>query len=49
LIPINLPLLGEEEAEAVREVLLSGRLTEWRVEGGPLCRRFEEAFAAYDG
>jgi dTDP-4-amino-4,6-dideoxygalactose transaminase len=49
LIPINLPLLGEEEVEAVKEVLLSGRLTEWRVEGGPLCRRFEEAFASYVG
>ncbi len=49
MIPINQPLLGEEEVEAVKEVLLSGRLTEWRPEGGPLCRRFEEAFASYIG
>lgn len=49
MIPINLPLLGEEEAEAVKEVLLSGKLTEWRPEGGPLCREFERAFASYVG
>jgi len=49
LIPINLPLLGEEEVEAVKEVIGSGRLTEWRVEGGPKCREFERAFASYVG
>lgn len=35
--------------EAVRNVLLSGRLTEWRLEGGPVCREFERSFASYVG
>ncbi len=49
MIPINVPIMGEEEVQAVREVLESGRLTEWRPEGGPAARRFEEAFASYIG
>ena len=49
MIPINMPLVGDEEVKAVEEVLRSGRLTEWRPSGGPMVRRFEEAFASYIG
>ena len=44
LIPIAQPLLGEEERQAVREVIDSGRLAQ-----GPRVRRFEEAFAEMCG
>ena len=44
MIPIARPLLGEEEAAAVREVLESGQLVQ-----GPRVKAFEEAFAAYVG
>ncbi|RLF15537.1 MAG: aminotransferase DegT [Thermoprotei archaeon] len=49
MIPINRPMLGDEELRAVEEVIKSGRLTEWRPAGGPLTREFERAFASYIG
>lgn len=44
MIPIAKPLIGEEEKQAVLQVLDSGMLAE-----GPRVRAFEEAFAAYCG
>ncbi|MBI3090060.1 MAG: DegT/DnrJ/EryC1/StrS aminotransferase family protein [Candidatus Tectomicrobia bacterium] len=41
-LPFQRPCLGEAEAEAVREVLLSGWITT-----GPKTRAFEEAFAGF--
>ncbi len=44
MIPIIRPLLGEEEAEAIRQVVLSGWVTQ-----GPRVAAFEKAFAEYTG
>jgi len=44
MIPIARPYLGEEEASAVREAVISGWVTQ-----GPRVKRFEEDFARYTG
>jgi dTDP-4-amino-4,6-dideoxygalactose transaminase len=44
MIPITKPSLGKEEAEAAREVVLSGWVTQ-----GPRVKAFEDAFASYVG
>ena len=43
IIPMAKPVVGEEEAEAVKEVLLSGSLAQ-----GKKVAEFEEAFATYN-
>lgn len=44
MIPITKTVLGEEEAKAAREAILSGWVTQ-----GPRVKAFEEAFAKYVG
>lgn len=44
MIPITKPSLGEEEAAAARELVLSGWVTQ-----GPMVKEFEDAFASYVG
>ncbi|MFO7265721.1 MAG: DegT/DnrJ/EryC1/StrS family aminotransferase [Limnochordales bacterium] len=44
MIPLAKPYLGEEEIEAVSQVLRSGQIA-----SGPMVRRFEQEFAAYIG
>jgi perosamine synthetase len=48
-IPINIPLLGKEEKEAVNAVLDSGVLTNASYEGGKYVRDFERKLAAKVG
>ena len=48
-IPINIPLLGREEKEAVMEVLESGLLTNASYEGGKFVREFEAKLRARVG
>ncbi|MBS7643949.1 DegT/DnrJ/EryC1/StrS family aminotransferase [Candidatus Bathyarchaeota archaeon] len=47
MIPINKPLLGDEEAQAVIQVLKSGLLTVQG--GGPFISQFERKFAEFIG
>lgn len=49
VIPINKPLIGEEEVQAVRDVIDSGLLTSASFEGGPKVRDFESRFAGFVG
>lgn len=49
MIPINKPIIGKEEIEAVKKVLESGILTNASPAGGPMVKAFEEAFANYIG
>jgi perosamine synthetase len=48
-IPINIPLLGKEEKDAVQEVLDSGALTNASYEGGKFVREFEGKLKAKVG
>jgi perosamine synthetase len=48
-IPINVPLLGKEEKDAVQAVLDSGRLTNASYEGGKFVREFEAKLKAKVG
>lgn len=48
MIPINRPIIGEEEIQAVVKVLRSGILTE-KSGHGPFASKFENAFADYIG
>ena len=41
MIPINRPILGEEERAAVEDVLITGKLTDASYEGGKHVRAFE--------
>lgn len=47
MIPINKPILGKEEIEAVAKVIESGALTNPAPEGGSVCRAFEQELASY--
>lgn len=48
MIPINLPLIGEEEIEAVVKVMRSGPLTS-ALGAGPMVTQFEKKFAEFAG
>ncbi|MEM4576382.1 MAG: DegT/DnrJ/EryC1/StrS aminotransferase family protein [Candidatus Nezhaarchaeales archaeon] len=48
-IPINKPVLGEEEVAEVAKLLSQGALTHSSPEGGHNVRLFEEEFASYIG
>lgn len=49
MIPINKPILGEEERAAVEDVLTSGRMVDASYEGGKHVRDFERKVAALLG
>ena len=46
MIPINMPLIGNEEIEAATKVLRSGLLT-GRVQSGPWVKRLEDGFSKF--
>jgi len=46
MIPVNMPLIGQEEIKAVTKVLKSGMLT-GRFGSGPMAKRFESSFAKF--
>lgn len=48
MIPINLPLIGEEEIEAVAKIMRSGPLTS-ALGVGPMVKQFEKNFAEFAG
>ncbi len=48
-IPINKPILGDEERKAVESVLVSGKLTDASFEGGTYVRQFEAKVASLLG
>jgi dTDP-4-amino-4,6-dideoxygalactose transaminase len=47
MIPINKPIIGDEEKEMVIKVLESGILTNPSIEGGPFVREFEKELANF--
>ena len=49
LIRINKPIFGEEETQALLEVVSSGSLTDSSLAGGERVRRFEKAFREFLG
>ncbi|MGQ9719114.1 MAG: DegT/DnrJ/EryC1/StrS family aminotransferase [Nitrososphaerales archaeon] len=49
MIPINKPLIGEEEKREVMKVLESGKLTDSSLDGSPMVRNFEKDLAKFVG
>jgi len=48
MIPVNMPLMGKEEINAVTKVLKTGVLT-GRLGSGPMAKQFEDNFARFAG
>jgi perosamine synthetase len=48
MIPVNMPLMGKEEINAVTKVLKTGILT-GRLGSGPMVKQFEDNFARFAG
>ena len=46
-VPINKPFINEKELEVVRAILLSGKLSSSKNEGGQHVQEFESAFTSY--